>query len=126
MSGTKPRSPAGMTPAGRALWKSLTGAYEFDQREAAILAAACRQADDIGRLEALLAVQGLVTVGAAGQPRLSAVLAELRQGRLALAKLLDSLRIPDDSGKVETQSSRRARHAAETRWALERQRQAVR
>lgn len=97
----------------------LTGAgIEFNEAERAILDAACRQAGDIRRLEQVLDTQGAVVVGAAGQERLSPVFSELRQARVALAKLLDHLAVPDMDGATgSTPSARRAKRAADARWA---------
>ena len=50
---------------------------------------ACAQADQNASLENALKEDGLTVRGAAGQSRLNAAATELRQGRLALAKLLD-------------------------------------
>lgn len=103
--------------AGAALYGRLAGAYEFTATEEALLVAACRQADDITMLEATLAEEGPIVAGSKGQPRLSPVLAELRQGRLAFAKLLGALAVPDDfDDKPLTANSRRARAAANARW----------
>lgn len=113
--------PAGLRDAGRNLWAAIADDFELDQREQALLATACRQADDVANLEALLAAEGLSVPGSKGQPRLSAVVSELRQGRLALAKLLDALKLPAEA-KPETEASARARKAVNTRWDLARQR----
>lgn len=107
--------------AGTALWKAITGAFvDLDPRELAVLEAACAQADDVALLEALLVKDGPVVRGSMGQPRLSQVLAELRQGRLAVGRLLDLLVLPgaDDSDKPATGRSRRAKAAADYRWGL--------
>ena len=78
---------------------------------------AARQLDDVARLEQLLDTDGLVTTGSAGQPRLSAVVTELRQARLAAARLLDALALPVDDSGSSTPAVKRARRAAESRWA---------
>jgi hypothetical protein len=111
-------APQGLQEAGQALWDRLTAEYQFDAREALVVAAAARQADDVARLEQLIAGEGVVTVGSAGQPRLSAAVTEVRQGRIALAKLLGELSIPVDepAERTESAATRRARRAAEARW----------
>jgi uncharacterized protein with von Willebrand factor type A (vWA) domain len=60
----------------------------LDARERSLLANACAQADLNAALEAQLNDDGLTVRGASGQWRLNAAATELRQGRLALAKLL--------------------------------------
>jgi len=95
----------------------MTSIYDFTTAEQALLLAACRQADDIALLEQLLDEQGPIVAGAQGQPRLSPVLSELRQSRIAFAKLLGALSVPDDfDDRPLTARSRRAKAAATTRW----------
>ena len=120
----RPDAPVGLAEAGGALWDSLTDAYEFGPHELAVLAVACRQADDVAALEALLVRDGLIVAGSNGQPRLNAAVTEVRQGRLALSKLLDQLALPDDDAQVGlTPASRKAQKAANARWDRERRRQ---
>jgi hypothetical protein len=118
---SKPRTPAGLGKSGKALWVALVGKYEFAPRELALVELSVRTADNIADLEAALAAGGMVVVGSKGQPRLNGVAQELRMARLALAKLLGDLRLPDeDEGVGEqpmTMRQRRAQHAAQTRWA---------
>lgn len=113
---TAPKRPAGLGKAGAALWKDLSGPFEFGADEVVILAAVCRQADDIASLEALLAEQGGTVIGSTGQPRLNPIYAELRQARLALGKLIEALHLPDDGEAVLTPAQKRARKAANVRW----------
>lgn len=113
-----PRMPAGLGVAGAALWRQLTADLEFSPAEIVTLGLACRQADDLAGLEALLAEQGLAGVGSKGQPKLSGVPAELRQQRFALNRLVAALAIPDVGEAVgQSPMQRRAAKAADTRWA---------
>lgn len=112
------RPPKGLDPAGRDLWRKVQGSFDLDAHEIPGLLLACRQLDDVARLEALLDRDGLVAIGSSGQPRLSQVVAELRQSRLAASRLLDALGLPlDDTGAVASPAAKRARRAAESRWA---------
>ena len=121
-----PPPPKDLGAAGAALWRQLHTRLRFEAHELAVLHFAARQADDVRRLEDLLAEQGPVVAGSQGQPRLSPVLAELRQSRLAVGKLLGELRIPDDeNSRPLTPAQRRAKKAAEARWAGREQRGAV-
>ncbi|WP_326826448.1 P27 family phage terminase small subunit [Streptosporangium sp. NBC_01756] len=113
------RKPDDLGEAGSALWDRLTDDLEFDPWEVEIVEAACRQRDDIALLERVIAAEGVITTGSQGQPRLSAVVTEVRQSRLALAKLLAELRMPsmeEEAGKPMNGASRRAQAAANTRW----------
>jgi hypothetical protein len=115
-----PRAPAGLGTAGKALWRRLVDAYEFGPGELAILAVAARQADDVAALEALIADEGLIVTGSQGQPRLSAAITEVRQGRLALGRLLGQLSLPDESDRPLTAASLQAKKAADARWSRKR------
>lgn len=120
-----PEVPEGLGAAGTALWCGLTDVYVFAPREVAVLTLACRQADDVAALEAALAEDGPVVVGSRGQPRLSAVVTELRQGRVALARLLGDLALPGEDDQVpRTAASERASRAAQVRWSRQRARDA--
>lgn len=115
---TGERLPKGLGPAGRDLWRKVQASFELDSHELPGLLLACRQLDDVTRLEALLERDGIVSVGSTGQLRLSQVVAELRQSRLAASKLLDALALPvDDTGVAATPAAKRARRAAQSRWA---------
>ncbi len=118
MTRKTPSPPRDLGAAGRDLWRRVMSSFELDDHEVPGLLLAARQLDDVARLEELLEADGLVITGSAGQPRLSQVVTELRQARLAAARLLDALALPVDvaSGAV-TPASKRARHAAQARWA---------
>lgn len=112
------RPPKGLGPVGRDLYRKVCTSFELDDYELPGLLLACRQLDDVARLEELLERDGLVATGSNGQPRLSQVVAELRQSRLAASKLLDALGLPlDDTGVAASPATKRARRAAQSRWA---------
>jgi hypothetical protein len=78
---------------------------------------ACRQADDVARLEVLLADEGPVVKGSKGQPKLSTVPAELRLQRAALARLVAAPALPEEGQERGlTPTQRRAQKAANARW----------
>jgi hypothetical protein len=122
--------PKGLGDPGAALWRSILAALppddpehpedavEFDERELATLELACRQADDVAALEAALEAIGSVWLeGSKGQPVLNPIVGELRQGRLALARLLGGLGLPNVDGRRVSAASARGRKAAEVRWS---------
>ena len=118
-----PEPPAGLATAGKALWRRILKRYDLDRYELEILTLACRQVDDVARLEQLIA-KGLIVTGSKGQPRLSAAVTEVRQSRLAVARLLGQIAIPvgfDDDGPeerpVSSAASERGRRAARARWS---------
>ena len=122
------QAPADLAERGRELWTSVVPAFTLEPHERVVLATACRQADLVAALEDVLARDGLIVAGSAGQPRLTPVAAELRQARLALGKLLDQMRLPvDDTAATAPASfaSQRAQKAANARWAGENRRRAA-
>lgn len=104
--------------AGELLRKQLDAALpdggEWDERESAILDLASRQANDIAALELLLEQEGPSVTGSTGQARMNPAFAELRQQRLALTKILDSIKLPDEGMGVA--KNVKAQRAAHTRW----------
>lgn len=112
-----PRPPEGLGDPGKALWKRLTKALDFEPRELVILEQACRQADEISALDAVLAKWGHAVRGSRNQPRLNPAVAEVRQARQAFARLLDVLDIPTEDEQVgQAGRTRRAQKAARVRW----------
>jgi len=118
------RVPEGLGEAGAAVWDAIVSdvgdAFELDARELVVLEAACRQADTNRQLEDVIEAGGLIVEGSQGQPRMSAAVTELRQGRLALERLLASLALPDEDGRVLTAGQRRAQAASQARWGVRR------
>ena len=112
----KPSPPSDLGAAGSTLWQQMTAAYQLEESENPLLVAACRQADDIARLEEAIDRDGCMVEGSAGQPRLNAAITEVRQGRIALQKLLGAIGWPNDAGEVVTLRQRQARSAAHQRW----------
>jgi hypothetical protein len=119
-----PPAPKGLGPAGRELWQEtwadLGDTWELTAREQRYLRLAAAQADHVADLEQLLQKEGLTAKGSQGQPVLHAALAECRNGRLAIHRLLGSIQVPvDEDEKPEKVTSVRARHAAQVRWSKE-------
>ena len=113
-------APNGLGNRGRALWRSivkgLPDGWELDEREVALLTLAARQTDDVAKLETAIKREGLMVAGSAGQPVLNPAVAEARQGRLALGRLLGQIELPDEEGKARGEASRRGQKAARARW----------
>src|SRR5690554_3261573 len=91
------------------------GAAEWDERESALIDLARRQADDIEKLERLLEMEGSSVTGSTGQARMNPAFSELRQQRLALAKILSGIRFPDEG--YGSSSNRQQAQAATKRWS---------
>ncbi len=114
---TTPDRPVGadLGASGAHLWDEVTGIYDLDPTERASLAAACRQLDAVTGLEAVVADEGL-TVDTKAGPRVHPAMAEARQGRVVLGKLLASVRLPAGEAKALSAAGERAQHAARARW----------
>jgi hypothetical protein len=90
-------TPRGLKAGGRRLWSSVTTEFEVDESAAAVLAEACHTVDLLSGLRAKLAETPAVIDSAQG-PRMHPLVVEVRQQRLALAKLVASLGLPKDLG----------------------------
>ena len=103
MSGKKiPRPPNGLRLRGRALWRAVVREFELDEHETVVLREACRTADSLDALQALLDEEGPMSSTSQG-PRVHPALPELRQQRIALARMIAVLRIPagvEDDGRI--------------------------
>jgi hypothetical protein len=112
------RAPSGLKATGGALWRAVVGEFELRADERAVLAAACRVADDLDRLQAMLAAGPIEVDGSKGQTVLNPIFAEVRQQRLTLARLLSQLGL-GDANAVASGLARSAagRKLAMTRWS---------
>ena len=93
MTTDKPKAPRGLHSAGTRLWKTATEEYEWAEHELAVLEEACRVRDRITDLDGAVNDDGLMLPSSQGS-RLHPAVAEARQQRLALARLLATLQIP--------------------------------
>jgi hypothetical protein len=116
MVAARQRTPAGLEAAGRRLWRQLTAEFVLNPREIDLLERACRQADDVARCEAVVLRDGVEATGSTGQAVVSPYLLEARQGRLAVARLLGQIGLPDEDD-IEQRDvlSRRAGRASRAR-----------
>lgn len=92
MSST-PRTPTGLDAPGRKLWASIVADFELAEHELAQLEEAARTRDLVGRLRDELDGSPLMLESSQGM-RLHPAVAELRQQRLTLARLLATLGVP--------------------------------
>lgn len=115
-----PPRPSGLGTAGGRLWKAMCADFEFRVDELVVLEAACRTVDALARIDAALVDAPLTVPGSMGQLREHPLLAEARQQRQGLARLLKQLDIPDEgsgmgAARAAARSSR-GRHLASARW----------
>jgi transposase len=119
LQGSKPQ-PAGLEKGGCTRWREVLGAYALRADERRLLEACCRTVDTLARLETALQVTPLTVAGSMGQLREHPLLAEARQQRVVLARLLTQLKLPDEGDLALTRQGTRstqARAAAHRRWS---------
>lgn len=104
MTAGTPKPPTGLGTSGRALWRAVMHDYALDVHETTILREACRTADSLDALQALLDAEGHMSETSQG-PRVHPALVEARQQRITFARLLTALRIPqgEDTSTGRTQ-----------------------
>jgi hypothetical protein len=110
-----PNAPKGLGSVGRRLWRDVASVCEMRVDEEQTLGVACRMADDLARLEDALSTSEVWVKGSKGQEALNPLFAEVRQARLALARLLKDLgiaEVEDDS----LEKSSLGRRLAGVRW----------
>lgn len=105
---TTSTAPKHLDTAGRALWASVSGLYELDPREAAILAAACESADRAAEARTLLDADGIVVDGRLGSRAHPAVSIE-RDARAAMVRSLAALGVSADGPAMSGRRKRTAR-----------------
>jgi phage terminase small subunit len=91
------KTPRGFGSAGRKLWDAAVAEFEWAQHELAMLEEACRTRDRIVQLDAKVSDDGMMIESSQGM-RIHPGVAEARQQRLTLARLLATLGIPPLTG----------------------------
>lgn len=114
MAATKPAPPRDLSTRGRRFWRDVIGDFELTGAERHLLHEACRSLDRLDALEALVVTEGQTVIGSTGQTVLHPGIAEARQQRLVLGRLVKQLDLPE--GPVSS-ASEKAAHAARERWS---------
>ncbi len=115
-STSEPRPPAGLKAAGRRLWDSVVGPYDLDEHERALLAEAVRTVDLLHDLDAEVRRDG-VTIETPQGLRAHPAAVEARQQRIALARLLAVLRLPQGEEGDRQAGARQGRQGRPQRRA---------
>ncbi|HMM93973.1 terminase [Phycicoccus sp.] len=102
MNDKKP--PTGLKRSGRSLWAAVLEEFELDEHERQVLREACRTADLLDSLQTVLDREGPMAESSQGM-RVHPAAVELRQQRIALARLFAALDLPhgEESGAGRTQ-----------------------
>lgn len=111
MTDATPRPPTGLRAPGQRLWRSVVDVWTLDEHELALLVEAVRTVDLLDRLDRLVRREGPIIDGSQGQ-RAHPAAVEARQQRIALARLLAALRLPDGEAGDETRGRRQRRVGA--------------
>lgn len=101
----KPKPPPGCTAVGKRLWESVLDEYELDTHEVAVLREAVRTVDQIEQLQDVVKADGPMQNSPQGR-RVHPAVAELRQQRIVLARLLAALNIPTDDASRSVRAPR--------------------
>ena len=112
-----PAAPAGTGPSGRKLWRGVLADWTLEVHEMTLLTEAVRTVDTLDKLAAIVADEGPVIDGKAGQ-RAHPALVEARQLKIALARLLAALRLPDGTEGDESQGRRQRRVGARGTYGI--------
>lgn len=96
---TSSKTPRGLSTAGRRLWADVVARYELEAHELLLLEQSCRTADLVAELQTRIDADGAVLASGKNHP----ALAEIRQQRIVLARLLVALRMPSDDDDVRPQ-----------------------
>ena len=96
--------PAHLRAPGKALWAAITGEFEPDPRESAILRAACESADRVADARTAIDADGLVVPGRFGVRAHPAVAIE-RDARAAMVRGLAALGIAAPDGPPGSSTS---------------------
>ena len=112
------KSPAGLGPGGRALWKKIADEHELDVAQEVQLEEACRAKDRLDKLDAILRgdVDTWATLvmddGGEVEVKINAVLSQANATANLMKQLLAALRLPDvTTGKKPQYRGPRGAHA---------------
>lgn len=92
------KAPPGLGESGLTLWEDVTGRFDLDAENLGTLVDACRARDRLDVLATVLAEsEPLVQTSQGVKPH--PVFTEMRSTELAYARLVASLRLPEDDGE---------------------------
>lgn len=105
---TLPAPPKGTKAEGRRLWRAVVTAYDLEDHERVLLREAVRLVDVLDELAAAVDRDGLVISTRNGEQRVHPAAIEARQSRIALARVLAVLRLPEGEDAEAKRPQRRA------------------
>lgn len=114
-----PDPPDGLGDAGAALWTRVLLDVDLRADEEVVLLEACRTKDELEKFAQKLATSSPTVTGSKGQVRPHPLIAEVRQHRLAFARLLATIGISEaeaETGDSAATRSHAGRQLARQRW----------
>jgi hypothetical protein len=108
----KPAVPKATGANGKKLWASVVDVWQLEEHELALLREATRTVDLLDDLAAIVKRDGPIVAGGAAGPRCRPALVEARQLKIALARILAALRMPDGVDGDESAGRRQRRVGA--------------
>lgn len=90
---TDRQPPDGLGDAGMTLWSAVTDVLDLDEHESLALRELCRTADTLDTLQAVVDRDGVLADSSQGI-RAHPALVELRQQRIAFARLVSAMQLP--------------------------------
>ena len=102
----------GLKGPGTAFWRSIVDSFDLESHENALLIEACRTVDALADLDASIQRDGAILDTEHG-PRVHPAVIESRLQRVALARLLDALKLPrEEDTKPQSRRGRNLHLAA--------------
>lgn len=111
--------PDRLGAVGAALRDVMAARFEFTDAERLVLVEVCRTLDVLDALDRAVAARGTYVLGSKAQDVLNPAIAEARQQRASLVRLVGALNLPAGEG-VDAFTTAAARKAARARWAADR------
>lgn len=111
-----PTCPTGLSVRAGAFWRRTAADFDLSDGELELLAETAWLISEVDALRAALDVDGLTVQGSTGQVRVHPAVNEVRQHRMALARLLKQLDLPAQDDEPESWTTKNARAAAQARW----------
>jgi len=99
--------PAGLSVAGKRLWRSISTEFALEEYEKSVLLQACRCVDRLDFMAKELVASTLTVENFKGDEVVHPLIAESRQQSLTLARLLASLRVPMGETEGDQRPQRR-------------------